>query len=174
MVPANPGCLSSSVLCLAVQGVLQPPPHPTKLLLIYGPLQTPHRLGCPDSLPSTGPRSESGLTLLPVPSRAILLPPCQSLPLPTCTPRSELPGPGPSPVRSPRLWPWVPRASLGAQWPDVAGLCAATFPCRTKPCLWSWSACSSNSPRRSCPCSSSGCCSSTTPGGGCGSSSTTT
>lgn len=61
-----------------------------------------------------------------------------------------------------------------ARWLGMAGLCCPLSPRRMKLFPPSWSACSSNSPRRSCPCSSSGSCASTIPRNGCGFSFTTT
>lgn len=86
------------------------------------PFQTPRQPNYPNSLPSAGPHSESGCTLLLVPSMGILLPPCQSLPLLTGTPCSlaqapSLPGPlGLDPTGH-------PGGSVVAQWLDIAGLC---------------------------------------------------
>lgn len=71
----------------------------------------------PNSLLSTSPRSESGLTLLLAPSRGRLLLCCQSLPLSTCPSYSELPAQAPC-----LLGPHTSGSEV-AQWLDMTGLC---------------------------------------------------
>lgn len=79
--------------------------------------------------------------------------------------QSSLPRPLACWVHTPLAQRWL----SGWTWLDSA----APSPCRMKLSPQSWSACSSNSPRRSCPCSSSGSCASTIPRNGCGFSFTT-
>lgn len=130
-----------------------------------------------DSRPSAGPGSKSRQTL---PSWDSLL----------LLPSASLPGPAsaclhvaawsclaqvPFPAKSAHL-----RSGPGSLGPPGGSTSPAlhTAPpprqCRMKLCPRSWSACSSNSPRPSYPCSSSGFSASTTPGSRCGFSSTTT